>query len=71
MSFLLKRKKQRNGALQTVGKGRDFFQSWPGPSVRCRPRWFPAGNRLIGLVRSNKGSFVLPPAMVRKAAWRD
>ena len=45
--------------------------SWPLAPVRRRLSWFPARHRLIGLVRASDGCFVLPPAMVRKAAWRD
>ena len=44
---------------------------WPLVPQRQRPQWFPTRQRLIGLVRSSRDSFVLPPAIVRKAAWRD
>ena len=44
---------------------------WPVTFERPELKWFPASSRLIGLVRSNIDNFVLPPAVVRKAAWRD
>lgn len=44
---------------------------WPVSYHRVPLPWFPARHRLIGLVRSAKNSFVLPPAVVRKASWRD
>jgi hypothetical protein len=44
---------------------------WPVSQVRLRPAWFPARQRLIGLVRRRGESYVLPPAVVRKAAWRE
>ena len=44
---------------------------WPIGQVRQPVKWFPARQRLIGLIRSHADSFVLPPAVVRKACWRD
>ena len=44
---------------------------WPVDHDRQRVRWFPASHRLISLVRGNRDSYVLPPAVVRKASWRD
>jgi len=44
---------------------------WPVDHERQRVRWFPASHRLISLVRGNLDSYVLPPAVVRKASWRD
>ena len=46
-------------------------ENWPVAFQRPIIRWFPAGNRLIGLIRANVDSFVLPPAIVRKANWRE
>lgn len=46
-------------------------QTWPMGQSRARVQWFPAGQRLISLVRSSQGNYVLPPAVVRKASWRD
>lgn len=46
-------------------------QDWPIQQSRRRPRWFPSHQRLIGLVRASSDSFVLPPAIVRKAAWKE
>jgi len=51
--------------------GRSTMSKWPVRQQRRRLRWFPAGQRLIGLVRASPDNFVLPPAIVRKAAWRD
>gem|GEM_PF-1689585 len=45
--------------------------NWPVSQDRHRLRWFPARQRLIGLVRGSRDSFVLPPAVVRKASWRE
>ena len=45
--------------------------SWPVTQDRRRLIWFPATCRLISLVRGAVDSFVLPPAIVRKAVWRD
>ena len=44
---------------------------WPVNYEQPNIKWFPASNRLIGLVRANLDKFVLPPAIVRKAAWRE
>ena len=44
---------------------------WPVEFERPRVEWFPASSRLIDLVRTNVGNYVLPPAVVRKASWRD
>lgn len=44
---------------------------WPVGQDRQRLEWFPAGQRLIGLVRGRADCFVLPPAVVRKANWRE
>ena len=44
---------------------------WPVRMERAQLRWFPASSRLIGLVRANVDKFVLPPAVVRKASWRE
>ena len=46
-------------------------KDWPVGMVRTEVRWFPASSRLIWLVRANIDKFVLPPAVVRKAAWRE
>ena len=52
-------------SVRTAGIG------WPLSPERHRVRWFPARQRLIGLIRASTDSFVLPPAIVRKASWRD
>ena len=44
---------------------------WPVSQDRHRLAWFPAGQRLIGLVRGKGDCYVLPPAVVRKASWRE
>jgi hypothetical protein len=46
-------------------------ERWPVEQERAEIRWFPASSRLIGLVRANVDKFVLPPAVVRKACWRE
>ncbi len=51
--------------------GGDRSSDWPVDHDRQRVRWFPASHRLISLVRGNRDSYVLPPAVVRKASWRD
>jgi hypothetical protein len=45
--------------------------NWPVAPQRQRVKWFPARQRLIGLVRGNRDAFVLPPAVVRKSPWRE
>ena len=45
--------------------------NWPGSLERAEVKWFPASTRLIELVRANTDKFVLPPAVVRKASWRE
>ena len=45
--------------------------NWPVMPPRQRVKWFPARQRLIGLVRGNRDAFVLPPAVVRKSSWRE
>jgi hypothetical protein len=44
---------------------------WPVPHLRYQVPWLPPRTRLIGLVRNNPESFVLPPAVIRKANWRE
>ena len=44
---------------------------WPMVRDRQRLRWFPARQRLIGLVRGSRDAYVLPPAVIRKACWRE
>ncbi len=46
-------------------------RGWPIGLERGPRVWFPAQARMIGLIRANKDSYVLPPAVVRKAAWRE
>ena len=43
-------------------------KEWPVRLERTELRWFPAGSRLIGLVRANVDKFVLPPAVVDEIA---
>ena len=45
--------------------------NWPVHPDRQRVNWYPAKQRLIGLVREHKDGFVLPPAVVRKATWQE
>lgn len=45
--------------------------TWPVRPDRQRVNWFPAKQRLIGLVRAHEEGFVLPPAVVRKATWQE
>lgn len=47
------------------------LETWPVAQDRCRIDWFPARQRLIAMVRNSSDSFVLPPAVVRKASWRE
>jgi hypothetical protein len=54
---------------KTAGSGQG--RSWPVGQCRTPLAWYPAYNRLITLVRTKSDSFVLPPALVKKAAWRD
>jgi len=54
-----------------VSTGETRSSDWPVDHDRQRVRWFPARHRLISLVRGNRDSYVLPPAVVRKAPWRD
>ncbi len=46
-------------------------QDWPVSQDRQPIDWFPARYRLIGLVRMHEDGFVLPPAIIRKATWRE
>ncbi len=56
--------------IKTV-KSESSSTKWPVDYQRPSVKWYPAGSRLIGLVRANIGNYVLPPAVVRKAHWRD
>ena len=56
-------------SVSSTGDSRS--SGWPVDHDRQRVRWFPASHRLISLVRGNLDSYVLPPAVVRKASWRD
>ena len=55
--------------LETCKSG--SLETWPVAQDRCRIDWFPAEQRLIAMVRNSSDSFVLPPAVVRKASWRE
>lgn len=44
---------------------------WPLRCQREPVKWSPARYRLIDLVRSSSDAFVLPPAVIRKALWRE
>ena len=61
----------KKGYSRSVLKARLGATRWPVRHMRHRPVWFPARYRLIGLVRASVDSFVLPPAVVRKATWRE
>ncbi|MBN1846498.1 MAG: hypothetical protein JW810_12485 [Sedimentisphaerales bacterium] len=67
---------RRSGTTDAVGAqdAPDFwiqYSTWPVRQPRYRVKWYPARQRLIGLVRGNRDAYVLPPAVVRKASWRD
>ena len=59
---------EQNKYTEAVGVS---IRGWPVCPERADVKWFPAGSRLIGLVRANVDKFVLPPAVVRKASWRE
>jgi hypothetical protein len=46
-------------------------KTWPVQQKRPAWRWFPAQNRLIAMVHTRMENTVLPPAVVRKASWRE
>jgi hypothetical protein len=56
---------------QGTPKGNAKDKGWPMGLERGPRAWFPAQARMIGLIRANKNSYVLPPAVVRKASWRE
>ena len=58
-------------AAESPPKSPPAAESWPLGHDREPPAWLPAGNRLINLVRSHPDSYVLPPAVIRKANWRE
>gem|GEM_PF-1774095 len=63
---------ENNRAMSALdGAERTHKEIWPVEQERAEIRWFPASSRLIGLVRANVDKFVLPPAVVRKACWRE
>ena len=70
MSAIKMKKNQENTSLNSTGEKKSLHK-WPVNLQRERVKWFPARYRLISLVRTAKDSFVLPPAVVRKAAWRE
>ncbi len=61
----------QNQSSPTEGKEKPKDQNWPVHQDRQPVNWFPAKQRLIGLVRTHKDGFVLPPAVVRKATWQE
>jgi hypothetical protein len=72
--------KERNGMVlkyflnkSTQAEDTDHTKDrdWPVHQDRQPVNWFPARQRLIGLVRTHKDGFVLPPAIVRKATWQE
>ena len=66
-------RERQNGVATAQTKGVSFRKAgdWPIGLERGPRAWFPAQARMIGLIRANKDSYVLPPAVVRKAAWRE
>jgi len=54
---------------RAITKG--HIQLWPVTTKRTPISWYPAQCRLIGLIRSNEQSFVLPPAVIQKPVWRE
>jgi len=75
MLHLHKRHRNNRHKIEQATGSKRFWAhpraNWPRWQVHNRLSWFPPHNRLIGLVRDNEGSFVLPPAVVRKAHWRE
>ena len=68
---LTSRKNTRAPGNQPASHKTSTILKWPVRQDRRRLVWFPARQRLIGLVRGKRDCFVLPPAVVRKATWRD
>ncbi len=66
-----KRSTSKEPTQQKTLSRRSEAGPWPVGPQRQRLEWFPAGQRLIGLVRGRADCFVLPPAVVRKANWRE
>jgi len=62
---------KKNCRNTQAGSFGEQSKRWPVSYEQPNIKWFPASNRLIGLVRANLDKFVLPPAIVRKAAWRE
>jgi len=62
--------RDREQSSQPEAKGQTHCD-WPVRQDRQPVYWFPAKQRLIGLVRTHKDGFVLPPAVVRKATWQE
>ena len=59
----------QNGKTEALSPSK--AKGWPMGLERGPRVWFPAQARMLGLIRANKDSYVLPPAVVRKAAWRE
>jgi hypothetical protein len=65
------RKAGKSHSPQTPPPAGGANGDWPVAQCRKPLPWYPAPNRLITLVRTKSDSFVLPPALVKKASWRD
>ncbi len=63
--------RQTDRQIKDKNASNDFLKPWPVDFDRRFIRWFPAETRLLGRAKANIDSFVLPPSVVRKAAWRD
>jgi len=59
-------------SVMSGGSGnRSPHPSWPIGPCRQRVPWYPGRQRLTSLLRNSTDNSILPPALVRKAAWRD
>ncbi len=63
--------KQAQNKNENENETGSYNSKWPVSFQWSSIKWYPASTRLIGLVRTNGENFVLPPAVVRKAHWRD
>lgn len=65
------KEKTADFASDKAGARSQKRDAWPVTPERKPLNWYPARYCLIKMVQAKADSFVLPPAVVRKASWRE
>ncbi len=69
--FLSGKRKTRDVKAEPKQEGKKRAAAWPVQQKRPGWCWFPASHRMMAMLHMRMDSTVLPPAIVRKASWRE